>query len=74
MPMLNNIQYNISNPSQGIRLEKGTKGFQLGKKEITSVHRGHDFMCRKVFKIPQKNLHRKLQGTKSTFRYLSMHI
>ena len=54
MPMLNNIQHNISNPSQGSRLEKGTKCFQFGKKEITSVHRGHDFMCRKVFKIPQK--------------------
>ena len=33
-----------------------------------SVHRGHDFMYRKIFKITHThtNLHRKLHGTKST--------
>ena len=48
MPILNtSIKYNIRSPSQGIRLEKETKGFQLERKKIMSVHRGHDFTCRK---------------------------
>ena len=34
MPILNtSIKYNIRSPSQGIRLEKETKGFQLERKK-----------------------------------------
>ena len=44
-----------------------------------SVHRGHDFMCRKSLQLHThththtQNLHRKLHNTKSTCKYLSMH-
>ena len=56
MPMLNTfVQHNISNPSQGIRLEKETKCFQFGKEIKLHLFTEDMTLCvEKVFKIPQK--------------------